>query len=167
MVLAALSALGGLLLLGGWITDWLAPVVGAEVAATSSPLAGRSCSRLIVLAVVVAGIAIAWLTVGRGAVPRTAPTRVSVLTKAARADLYGDAINEGLFMRPGDQFVTGLVGLRRRRPSTGSWTARAARSAACRARSGGCRPATSAPTRSPSSVGAVLVVLALLAVNLA
>src|SRR4051794_13540382 len=27
MVLAALSALGGLLLLGGWIVDWLAPVV--------------------------------------------------------------------------------------------------------------------------------------------
>ena len=31
MVLAALSALGGLLLLGGWITDWLAPVVGETV----------------------------------------------------------------------------------------------------------------------------------------
>ena len=30
IVLAALSVLGGLLLLGGWITDWLAPVVGEE-----------------------------------------------------------------------------------------------------------------------------------------
>ena len=28
IVLAALSALGGVLLLGDWIVDWLAPVVG-------------------------------------------------------------------------------------------------------------------------------------------
>jgi NADH-quinone oxidoreductase subunit L len=34
---------------------------------------------------------------------------VSVFTRAARADLYGDAINEGLLMRPGDRFVTGLT----------------------------------------------------------
>ncbi len=64
---------------------------------------------LIVLVVVIVGVAIAWLTVGRNEVPRTAPTKVSVFTRAARADLYGDALNEGLLMRPGDQFVTGLV----------------------------------------------------------
>ncbi len=64
---------------------------------------------LIVLLVVAAGVGIAWTTVGKRDVPRTAPTKVSPFTKAARADLYGDAINEGLLMRPGDQFVTGLV----------------------------------------------------------
>jgi NADH-quinone oxidoreductase subunit L len=36
---------------------------------------------------------------------------VSVLTKAARADLYGDAVNEALLMRPGDRFVSDLVHL--------------------------------------------------------
>jgi NADH-quinone oxidoreductase subunit L len=108
MVLAALSALGGLLLLGGWIVDWLAPVVGAEPHPENQIPA--ILLTLIVLAVVLVGIAIAWLTVGRQEVPRTAPTRVSVFTRAARADLYGDAINEGLLMRPGDRFVTGLVG---------------------------------------------------------
>ena len=44
IVLAALSALGGLLLFGDWIIDWLAPVVGEEVhddARRSRP----SCSR--------------------------------------------------------------------------------------------------------------------------
>jgi NADH-quinone oxidoreductase subunit L len=108
MVLAALSALGGLLLLGGWITDWLAPVVGAEPhPETQIP---AILLTLIVIAVVIVGIAIAWLTVGRNEVPRTAPARVSVFTRAARADLYGDAINEGLLMRPGDRFVNGLVG---------------------------------------------------------
>jgi len=108
MALAALSALGGILALGGWISDWLAPVVGTaphEELALSPVLLS-----LVVLAVVAVGIAIAWLTVGRNPVPRTAPTNVSVLTKAARADLYGDAINEGLFMRPGDALVRGTVG---------------------------------------------------------
>jgi NADH-quinone oxidoreductase subunit L len=107
MVLAALSALGGLMLVGGWIVDWLAPVVGAE-AEGHVGIAGWLLS-VIVLLVVVAGIGVAWTTVGRHDVPRTAPTQVSVFTRAARADLYGDAINEGLLMRPGDQFVTGLV----------------------------------------------------------
>jgi NADH-quinone oxidoreductase subunit L len=107
IVLGALSALAGLLLVGGWITDWLSPVVGEEVhhELAVSPLV----MSVIVLLVVVAGIAVAWLTVGRHDVPVTAPTRVSALTRAARADLYGDAINEELFMRPGDRFVTGLV----------------------------------------------------------
>jgi NADH-quinone oxidoreductase subunit L len=107
MVLAALSALGGLLLLGGWIVDWLSPVVGAEVE-VDLPIPTIVLS-LIVLLVVVAGIGVAWSTVGRHEVPRTAPAKVSFLTRAARADLYGDAINEGLLMRPGDQFVNGLV----------------------------------------------------------
>src|SRR4051794_40637266 len=108
IVLAALSALGGLLLLGDWIVEWLTPVVGEEV----PPVLGvpTFVLTLIVLVVVIIGVAVAWLTVGSNEVPRTAPTKVSVFTRAARADLYGDALNEGLLMRPGDQFVTGLVG---------------------------------------------------------
>jgi NADH-quinone oxidoreductase subunit L len=107
MVLAALSALGGLLLLGGGITEWLAPVVGAEPEPEHAIPA--ILLTLIVLVVVLCGVAVAWLTVGRHEVPRTAPSRVSLATRAARADLYGDAINEGLFMRPGDRFVSGLA----------------------------------------------------------
>src|SRR6476469_4774944 len=92
IVLAALSALGGLLLLNDWIVNWLAPVVGEEVEA---PLGVSTLAlTLIVLVVVLVGIAIAWLTVGRNEVPLTAPTKVSVFTRAARADLYGDALNE-------------------------------------------------------------------------
>ena len=107
MVLAALSVLGGLLLLGGWITDWLSPVVGrAEHEELGVP---AIVMTLIVVTVVAVGITIAWFTVGRSSVPRVAPANVSIFTSAARADLYGDAINEGLFMRPGDRFVDGLV----------------------------------------------------------
>jgi NADH-quinone oxidoreductase subunit L len=109
VVLAALSALGGLLLLGNWIVDWLNPVVGSPSVPEELPVP-LWFLQLDIVVVMLIGVLIAWLTVGRQAVPRTAPERVSLVTRAARADLYGDAINEGLFMRPGDRFVNGLVG---------------------------------------------------------
>jgi NADH-quinone oxidoreductase subunit L len=42
-------------------------------------------------------------------IPRVAPVRVSALTTAARADLYGDAFNEEVFMRPGAELTQALV----------------------------------------------------------
>jgi NADH-quinone oxidoreductase subunit L len=107
IVLAVLSVFGGVLILGGWITDWLAPVVGhPEHEELALPAWAYT---LIVVAVVAVGFAIAWMLFGRRPVPREAPQRVSAVTRAARADLYGDAINEALFMRPGDTFVESLV----------------------------------------------------------
>ncbi len=44
----------------------------------------------------------------RRAVPETAPAG-NLLTKAARADLYGDAFNEAVFMRPGQYLTRWLV----------------------------------------------------------
>ena len=64
---------------------------------------------LVITATVAVGIAIAWFTVGKADIPRTAPANVSFVTRAARADLYGDALNESLLMRPGDRFVGDLV----------------------------------------------------------
>jgi len=106
IVLAALSMVGGLLLFGDWIVDWLAPVVGVEEH-HDGPVSALVMT-LIIVAVVAAGVGLAWVLVGRREVPRETPGSVSVFTRAARADLYGDAINEGLFMRPGDRFVGGL-----------------------------------------------------------
>ena len=99
--------------------------------------------------------------------PRTAPAKVSFVTRAARADLYGDAINEELLMRPGDRFVTGLVGLRRRRRRR---RPRWAPAGAFGGMSSTFRRLQTGFVRSYAlSVlgGAVVVVLALLAVNLA
>jgi NADH-quinone oxidoreductase subunit L len=107
MVLAALSALGGLLILGNWIVDWLAPVVGEEV--THELAVPAWVLTLIILAVVAFGVLIAWLEIGIKDVPRVAPRKVSWATRAARADLYGDALNEGLLMRPGNRLVDGLI----------------------------------------------------------
>ena len=107
IVLAALSVLGGVLLIGDWIVDWLAPVVG-QPGAEHLPVPAAVVSLLVVVVVAI-GVAAAWFLVGKRVVPREAPTKVSVFTRAARADLYGDAFTEEVLMRPGDRFVTGLV----------------------------------------------------------
>jgi NADH-quinone oxidoreductase subunit L len=107
IVLAALSVVGGVMLLGDWIVEFLAPVVGEaehhELAVAPWVL------TVIITSVVAVGVALAWFLVGKPEVPRVAPAKVSVFTRAARADLYGDAVNEALFMRPGDRFVGGLT----------------------------------------------------------
>jgi NADH-quinone oxidoreductase subunit L len=107
IVLAALSVLGGFLLLGDWIVDFLAPVVGEH--AHEDPPIPVLLLTLIVVAVVAAGATLAWFLVGKQEVPREAPQDVSFVTRAARADIYGDAINEGLVVEPGRQLVRGLV----------------------------------------------------------
>ncbi|WP_232678269.1 NADH-quinone oxidoreductase subunit L [Nocardioides sp. R-C-SC26] len=107
IVLAALSVLGGVLLLGDWIVEWLAPVVG-EPHHHEPPLP-IIVITLMTVAVVAVGVAIAFFLVQKRDVPETAPTDVSFLTRAARADLYGDAINEGLIVQPGRRLVSGLV----------------------------------------------------------
>jgi NADH-quinone oxidoreductase subunit L len=164
MVLAALSVLGGVLLLNDWIVDWLSPVVGtAEHEELGIP---ALVLTLIVVATVAVGIVIAWLTVGRNPVPRTAPANVSFVTAAARADLYGDAINEGLFMRPGDRFVEGLAVF----DSDGVDGAVNGTAAAFGGLSGRMRRWQNGFVRSYALslfTGALIVVLALLAVNLA
>jgi NADH-quinone oxidoreductase subunit L len=112
IVLAALSVLGGVLLINDWIVDFLAPVVGGPVH-EDPPLAALWIS-VIVVAVVGVGVAIAWVLIGRNPVPRVAPAEVSFVTRAARQDLYGDAINDGLVVNPGRHVVHGLATMDRR-----------------------------------------------------
>ncbi|GAA1477984.1 NADH-quinone oxidoreductase subunit L [Nocardioides aestuarii] len=107
IVLAALSVLGGVMIAGDWIVEFLAPVVG-EVEHHEPPLPALVIT-LIVVATVALGVAAAWFFVGRRDVPREAPQQVSFVTRAARADLYGDAINEGLVVGPGRHLVSGLT----------------------------------------------------------
>ncbi|CUR54525.1 NADH-quinone oxidoreductase chain L (NADH dehydrogenase I, chain L) (NDH-1, chain L) [metagenome] len=107
MVLAALSVLGGLLLLNDWIVDYLSPVVGvAEHEELPMPALALT---LIVVLTVAAGVAVAWMLVGRREVPREAPQEVSFVTRAARADVYGDAINQALVVGPTVALVEGLT----------------------------------------------------------
>ena len=107
IVLAALSVLGGVLLLGDWIVTWLEPVTGQ--AEHHEPPLPALVITLIITAVVAIGVATAWFLVGKRDVPREAPQDVSFATRAARADLYGDAINDAVVVRPGGSLVGGLT----------------------------------------------------------
>ncbi|MFC7727469.1 NADH-quinone oxidoreductase subunit L [Nocardioides sp. GCM10028917] len=107
IVLAALSVLGGLLLFNDWIVTWLEPVTG-HVEHHEPPLPALVIT-LIITAVVALGVAAAWFLVGKRDIPREAPQDVSFATRAARADLYGDAINDAVVVRPGAALVGGLA----------------------------------------------------------
>ncbi len=107
IVLAALSVLGGLLLLNDWIVDFLSPVVGVAPH-EEGPLPAWAVSMIVVVVVAI-GVAIAWMLFGRREVPRTAPTKVSVFTAAGRNELYGDAFNDAVFVGPGKRFNHGLA----------------------------------------------------------
>ncbi|WP_280335251.1 NADH-quinone oxidoreductase subunit L [Nocardia wallacei] len=106
MILLALGSAGagGLLVLGSSLQDWLEPVVGAH---HGEPAIPAWAITLLALAVVAAGVWVAYRRYAR-TVPETAPD-ASVLTRAARRDLYGDAVNEAAFMRPGQHLTRSLV----------------------------------------------------------
>ena len=96
-----------LLLFNDWIVTWLEPVTG-HVEHHEPPLPALVIT-LIITAVVAIGVAAAWFLVGKREVPREAPQDVSFATRAARADLYGDAINDAVVVRPGAALVGGLA----------------------------------------------------------
>ena len=107
IVLAFGSVLSGIALVyWGDIEGWLAPVVGVQ-----KPDTGPSSAMLIpiTLLLVLAGVGLAFRQYALSSVPTQAPTDVSPLTVAARNDLYGDAVNETVFMAPGQYLTRFLV----------------------------------------------------------
>jgi NADH-quinone oxidoreductase subunit L len=152
------------MLAGGWIQDFLGPVVGSEVE-KDPPIPALAISGLAVLVVAI-GVTIAIVFVGRRDIPREAPQDVSFVTRAARADLYGDAINDELVVKPGKGLVAGLLTFDRSVVdgifSGGAVTVGGIGALVRRAQNGFVR------SYALSLLGGVLlVVLALLAVNLA
>jgi len=104
MVLLAVGSVAGgaFLIIGGRLQSFLAPVIGVPAGSHSY----WSGPGLVALALVVVGIAVAWFMYARVPVPAVAP-RGSVFTRAARAELGGNAFNEWVLMRPG-QWLTRL-----------------------------------------------------------
>ncbi|MGB6206752.1 NADH-quinone oxidoreductase subunit L [Mycobacterium sp.] len=108
MILLAVGSVfsGGLLAIGGTLRHWLEPVVTFE---ESSPVLPTWAFTIVTVGIVVVGIGVAVLLYGLRRVADTAPDDVSVFTVAARRDLYGDAFNEEVFMRPSAQLTHALV----------------------------------------------------------
>ncbi|MFY9887471.1 MAG: NADH-quinone oxidoreductase subunit L [Streptosporangiaceae bacterium] len=104
MIVLAIGSVcaGGFLILSNRLLNFLGPVTG--VPPTSHGI--WTPAGIAALGLVVVGIGIAWLLFGRREVPVVAPAG-SPVTVAARKDLYGDAVNESLLMRPG-QWLTRL-----------------------------------------------------------
>jgi NADH-quinone oxidoreductase subunit L len=104
MVVLAIGSVGAgaFLIVGNRFVDFLGQLTGLPPPAKGLfTLPGISA-----LALVVVGVAIAWAMYGRRTVPATAPQGRPLVT-AARKDLYGDAFNESVLMRPG-QWLTRL-----------------------------------------------------------
>ncbi|WP_404314017.1 NADH-quinone oxidoreductase subunit L [Prescottella equi] len=104
-------AAGGLLAVGGTLEHWLEPVWtefggAAEHGELAVPV---WVVTAVTLAVVLIGAGIAYRQYGTRPVPVVAPVQVSAVTVAARRDLYGDDVDEAVFMRPGQRLVRGLT----------------------------------------------------------
>ena len=104
MIVLAIGSVGagGFLIINDRLQDFLAPVVGVP----PDPHGFVTVAGVVALVLVLAGVGLAWLMYGRSPVPAVAP-RGSFATVAARKDLYGDAFNESVLMRPG-QWLTRL-----------------------------------------------------------
>ena len=108
MILLAVGSVasGAVFAIGGTLQHWLEPVVGAHEEHLAVP---AWVVTVVVLCVVAVGILVAYRMYAQKTVPDAAPEEVSALTVAARRDLYGDAINEELLMKPGRVLIKDLV----------------------------------------------------------
>jgi NADH-quinone oxidoreductase subunit L len=108
MLLAVGSVASGFLLsYGSALVHWLQPVVNSHNVEEGKPLMPALTVSLLALGVVVLGAAFA-ITKYRS-VSDVAPESVSVFTKAARKDLYQDALNDKVLVAPGTLLTRGLV----------------------------------------------------------
>ncbi len=109
MIILAMGSASLGLILGptGAIQSWLEPVVGGH-AEGEHPVIAVPVLTTLTLLVVASGLGLAWLRYWRNEVPVVAPVG-SLLTRAARRDLYQDDVNEGVLMRPGLHLTRSLV----------------------------------------------------------
>jgi len=114
MAVLALGSIGAgaLLTVGSSLQHWLEPVVARGFVEPAPRLAALTVSALA-LGSVVLGVGLAYIKYVRQPIPAVAPSDVSVFTRAARKDLYQDAFNEAVFMRPGQYLTRALVFLDR------------------------------------------------------
>ncbi len=108
VVLAAGSIGAGAILSGIGLTEWLAPSLG-ELTEHEDGALPHAVIPWLVVGISALGALVAWLTVGRHPTPVERPERVSLPVRAARRDLYANAINEALIARPGTWLSRALV----------------------------------------------------------
>jgi NADH-quinone oxidoreductase subunit L len=110
MILLAIGSVfaGFLLSQGELLAHWLAPSLG-ELEELEGGALPHSVVPILVVAISAIGVLVAYLTVGRHPTPVQRPEPVSLPVRAARRDLYANAINEALIARPGTWLTRALV----------------------------------------------------------
>jgi NADH-quinone oxidoreductase subunit L len=109
MIILAIGSVfaGGLLVRGNALPKWLAPSVG-ELREPASHTWNFWVLFALTLLVIAGGVAGALVAFAQRAVPAVAPVG-NAITTAARKNLYADAFNETVLMRPGQWLTRGLV----------------------------------------------------------
>ena len=103
--------LGGALARNDLFVTWLEPVTGH--AGHGEPVLPATAIMGATLGLVVVGAGLAWWMYARRQVPETAPP-APALVEAARRDMYQDAVNEAVAMRPGQGLVAAVTASDRR-----------------------------------------------------
>jgi NADH-quinone oxidoreductase subunit L len=97
IVLAIGATVGGVsLLYWGNIETWLEPVTGFQEVDLALPAWAYELTTLVLVLI---GAAIGWISYARREVPIEAPAG-SLLTRAAREELYGNQVNDALVVQP-------------------------------------------------------------------
>ncbi len=108
IVLAVGSVAAGLVFTrGDMLVNFLSPALGESP--EGHAVLPHSVIPVLTLGLSALGVLLAWLVVGRGPVSGTSPQRVSPLVRAARADLYGNALNRVVAVRPTVGLADGLA----------------------------------------------------------
>jgi len=107
IVLAVGSAFLGLILASGnRFVDWLAPVTGDP--GHGEPVLPVTVLIVTTLVLVAIGVFVAWRRYGAADVLTEAPA-ASLVTIAARNDMFQDSVNRAVFQRPGQHLTRTLV----------------------------------------------------------
>jgi NADH-quinone oxidoreductase subunit L len=108
MIVLAFGSVGaGFLLYNGHVLEeWLIPSIG-ELQELEANVVPHALTPFLVVGISVVGVLVAVATNRRTPVER--PERVSLPVRAARRDLYANAINEAVIARPGTWLTRALV----------------------------------------------------------
>ena len=111
MVILAVGSVGAgaFFAIGNRFVDWLSPVVGQYAEAEHTPIPSWTVPAATLVLAALGVLLAVWLFRPARDVPIEKPERVSWPVRAARKDLYGNALNETLVARPGTWLARALV----------------------------------------------------------
>jgi NADH-quinone oxidoreductase subunit L len=111
MVLLAIGSVttGFLFTRGDALVNWLSPLFAKK--AEYDELMPHSVVTVLAITAVIIGVTAALIKYQFKSVDTVAPTDVSLATRLARNDLGQDAVNEALFMRPGQILTEAIVAI--------------------------------------------------------